>query len=196
MRPHADETGVRATGLSSVLSKDDAGFGLLSTVISLLIVALLSFGALKAFGGTSSTGPGSRALGADVSRAYDVQAQTKLSNAIQNVRADLVSNGGLSGLDLAQFGVTTGPSTSPADVSGVVASGGVDGPLGSGSATLAVDSKSGSCWFVWISASTTWFGVQPDATSCVAQPMVDAPVPGPSSPGTTGWQQGSSPLTG
>jgi hypothetical protein len=92
-----------------------------------------------------------------------------LSNAIQNVRADLVSNGGLSGLDLAQFGVTTGPSTSPADVSGVVASGGVDGPLGSGSATLAVDSKSGSCWFVWISASTTWFGVQPDATSCVAR---------------------------
>jgi hypothetical protein len=187
---------VRAAGLTPVSSKDDAGFGLLSTVISLLIVALLSLGALKAFGGTSSTATGSQALGADVSRAYDVQAQTTLSNTVQSVRADLLSNGAVSGLDLTQFGVTTGPSTSPADVSGAVASGGVDGSLGSGSTTLAVDSKSGTCWFVWLSASTTWFGVQPDATSCVAQPMVDAPVPGPSSPGTIGWQQGSFPLTG
>ena len=187
---------MRATGLPPVPSKDDAGFGLLSTVISLLIVVLLSFGALKAFGGTSSTGPGSQALGADVSKAYDVQAQTTLSNTMQNVRANLVANGGLSGLNLAQFGVTTGPSTSPTDVSGAVASGGVDGPLGSGSATLAVESKSGTCWFVWLSASTAWFGVQPDATSCVAQPMVDAPVPGPSSPGRIGWQEGSFPLTG
>lgn len=187
---------MRAIGLTPVPSKDEAGFGLLSIVISLLIVVLLSFAALKAFGGTSSTGPGSQALGPDVARAYDVQAQSTLSNTMQNVRANAVANGGLSGLSLAQFGVTTGPSSSPADVSGAVAGGAADDPLGSGNITLAVDSKSGTCWYVWLSASTTWFGVQPDATSCVAQPTVGAPAPGPSSPGTIGWQQGSFPLNG
>ena len=180
--------------------KDQAGFGLLSTVIALLIVALLGLGALKALAGRSSTGSNSQALSPVLTKAYDIQAQSALSTAMRNVRDDAIGNGGLSGLDLAPLGVTTGPSSSPTQVSGAVTgaslvSGGLDAQLGSGSATLAADSRSGTCWFVWLSASATWFGYEPDATACVAQPMAE-PSAGRASPGTVGWQKGSFPVTG
>jgi hypothetical protein len=61
---------------------------------------------------------------------------------------------------------------------------------------LAADSRSGTCWFVWFSASATWFGFEPDATSCLAPSLGTAPTPGAGSPGTIGWQQGSFPTTG
>jgi hypothetical protein len=170
-------------------------------VVSLLIVALLSVGALKAFAGSASTGPGSPALNPTVDQAYDVQAQSALSSAMQNVRDGATSNGGLSDSDLAQYGVISGPSTSSSTVSGSVAStsatgDGVGGPLGFGSVTLAAQAKSGTCWFVWFSSSATWYGYEPDATSCAAQPIATAPTPGAGSPGTIGWQAGSFPTTG
>ncbi len=170
-------------------------------VISLLIVALLSVGALKAFGGGAATGSGAKALRSTVNQAYDVQAQSTLSTAMQNVRDGAISNGALSVSALAQYGVTPGPSGSPSVVSGAVAdstasSGGTDGPLGFGSVTLAADSQSGTCWFVWFSSSATWYGFEPDATSCVAPPLVEAPTAGAGSPGMVGWQQGSFPITG
>jgi hypothetical protein len=160
----------------------------------------LSVGALKAFAGGSGAGPGTQVLSPTVDRAYDVQAQSSLSTAMQNVRDAAISNGGLSASDLAQFGVTTGPSSSATMVSGAVAdpaaSGGPDGALGFGSVTLASASKSGTCWYVWFSTSATWFGFEPDATSCVAPSMAMAPTPGAGSPGTVGWQQGSFSATG
>ena len=170
-------------------------------VISLLIVALLSVGALKAFGGGVGAGSGAKTLRPTVDQAYDVQAQSTLSTAMQNVRDGAISNGGLSDSDLAQYGVTPGPSSSSSIVSGAVAastaaSGGTDGPLGFGSVTLAADSQSGTCWFVWFSSSATWYGFEPDATSCVASPLAAAPTAGAGSPGTIGWQQGSFPITG
>ena len=118
-------------------SRRDGGFGLVSIVVSLLIVALLSVGALKAFAGSASTGPGSPALNPTVDQAYDVQAQSALSSAMQNVRDGATSNGGLSDSDLAQYGVISGPSTSSSTVSGSVAStsatgDGLGGPLGFG----------------------------------------------------------------
>ncbi len=179
---------------------DEAGFGLLGIVISLLIVALLSVGALEALAGGSGAGSESQALSPTVNRAYDVQAQSSLSTAMQNVRDGAISSGGLSASDLVQFGVTTGPSSSAAVVSGAVtdaaASSGPDGALGFGSVTLAAASKSGTCWYVWFSTSATWFGFEPDATSCMASSMATAPTPGAGSPGTVGWQQGSFPTTG
>ena len=188
-------------GSRSRSSAHESGFGLVSIVISLLIVALLSVGALKAFAGSAGTGAGSPALNPAVDQAYDVQAQSALSSAMQNVRDGAISNGGLSASDLAQYGVISGPSTSSSTVSGAVAStsatgDGLDGPLGFGSVTLAADAKSGTCWFVWFSTSATWYGFEPDATSCAAQPIATAPTPGAGSPGTIGWQAGSFPTTG
>src|ERR1700687_5576504 len=97
-------------GRKPLSSKSEAGFGLIGIVISLLIVALLSIGALRAFAGGTGTGTGSQALRPTVDQAYDVQAQSTLSNTMQNVRDGAISNGGLSVSDLAQYGVATGPS--------------------------------------------------------------------------------------
>ncbi len=171
----------------------------MSIVVSLLIVALVSVGALKAFAG--GAGSGSQALSPPVNQAYDVQAQSALSSAMQNVRDGAISNGALSNADLAQYGVRQGPSDASSAVSGAVAapaapSGVVDGPAGFGSVTLAAEAKSGTCWFVWFSTAATWYGFEPDSTSCVAQPMSTAPTPGAGGPGTIGWQQGSFPSTG
>jgi hypothetical protein len=188
-------------GRTPLWSKGEAGFGLTGIVISLLIVALLSIGALKAFAGGAGAGTGFQALSSTVDQAYDVQAQSTLSNTMQNVRDGTVSNGGLSVADLAQYGVTPGPSASPSAVSGAVAdptgaSGGADGPLGFGSVTLALDSKSGTCWFAWFSTSATWYGFEPDATSCQATSLATAPMAGSRSPGMIGWQQRSFPIIG
>jgi hypothetical protein len=191
---------VGVIGSNRLSSKDEDGFGLLSVVISLLIIALLSVGALKAFASGAGTGAGAPPLKAGVDQAYDVQAQSALSSALQNVRDGAISNGGVSGADLAQYGVTTGPSTSPSDVSGAVAesdaTGGSNGPLGPGSVTLATESKSGTCWFVWFSTTGTWYGFEPDSTSCAAEAMFGAPSASRGSPGTIGWQEGSFPITG
>lgn len=188
-------------GPTTLPPRGEAGFGLVGIIMSLLIVALLSIGALKAFAGGVGTGPGSQSLRPTVDQAYDVSAQSTLSDTMQNVRDGAISDGGLSASDLAQYGVTPGPSNSSSAVSGAVthssAGGGLaDGPLGFGSVTLAADSRSGTCWFVWFSSSATWYGFEPDATSCVASPLAAAPIAGPGSPGTIGWQQGSFPITG
>jgi hypothetical protein len=187
-------------GPRGLASGNEDGFGLVGIVISLLIVALLSVGALKAFASGTGSGAGTSAVNPTVDQAYDVQAQSALSSVMQNVRDGAISNGGFSASGLAQQGVTTGPSGSASAVSGAVAdtdaTGGVSSPLGPGSVTLAAESKSGTCWFVWFSTSATWYGFQPDATTCQAEPMMVAPSPSAGSPGTTGWQQGSFPSTG
>jgi hypothetical protein len=180
--------------------RGQAGFGLVGIVFSLLIVAALSIGAFTAFAGGTGSQSGPGGLNPTVDRADDVQVQSTLSAAMQNVRDAAISNGGLSGLNLAQYGVTTGSSTAPSQVSGAVAqvatSGVGDGPLGSGAVTLAAESTSGTCWYVWFSTSATWYGYEPDATTCTAQQLSSAPPPSAGSPGTIGWQQGSFPLTG
>jgi hypothetical protein len=169
--------------------------------MSLLVLGVVSFGALAAFRGGTTTGSGSQTLSASVTKAYDVQAQSTLETAMQNVRDGAIANGGLSGLTLSQYGVLAGASGSPEEVSGATsdasgAAAGADGPLGGGSVTLAVASKSGTCWFMWLSGSDTWFGFEPDATTCAASPLTTVPTPGRAGPGTIGWRQGSFPLTG
>jgi Tfp pilus assembly major pilin PilA len=177
-----------------------SGFGLVSIVISLGIVAILSVVALKSFAGTTGSAAGTQGLHVSVDQAYDVAAQSALSSAMQNVRDGALSNGAVAASDLGQYGVIAGASTSASEVSGAVAppgaGGGAGGALGYGSVTLAAQAKSGSCWYAWFSSSSTWFGVQPDATTCVAAAMPEAPTPGAPSPGTIGWQQGSFPVTG
>lgn len=182
--------------LRPLLSKGEAGFGLVGIVISLMIVAILSVGALKAFASGAGPGSGSPAQNPAVNQAYDVQAQSALSNAMENVRDGAISNGGVSASDLAQYGVSAAPSTSPSEVSGAVAASSADGSIGYGAVTLAAESKSRTCWFVWFSSSATWYGSEPSASSCAAQPMPDAPTPGAGSPGSIGWQPDSFPVSG
>ena len=183
---------------------DERGFGMIGVALSLLVLALLSVGALEAFGGGQATSAQKGALGGTVANAYDVEAQSNLANAMQNVRSALIADGDAAAVDLTQFGVTSGASTAPGSVSGAVAdaaddggAGSVGGPgAGGGAVTLAASSRSGACWFTWFSAAATWYGVEPDATSCVAQAMVGAPTPARASPGSIGWQEGSFPVTG
>jgi hypothetical protein len=182
-------------GHAAFSSRDfESGFGMVGVALSLLVVALLSVGAAAAFGGgTNSTAPGgSSALGSDVRSAYDTQAQSNLSSTMQDVRGAVVANGGASGLDLGQFGVSTDSSSGPGSVSGAVA----DTSDGSGAVTLATSSKSGTCWFIWFSGSSTFYGAEPDATSCTAPALAAAPTPGSPAPGGIGWQAGSFPATG
>lgn len=87
-------------GLRPVPSKGEAGFGLVGIVISLMIIAILSVGALKAFASGAGSGSGSPAQNPAVNQAYDVQAQSALSNAMGNVRDGAISNGGVSASDL------------------------------------------------------------------------------------------------
>ena len=180
-------------------SLDQCGFGLVSIVISLGLVAILSVVALKSFAGTTGS-TSAQGLHASVDQADDVAAQSALSTAVQNVRDGAISNGGISASELGQYGVTTGASTSASQVSGAVApagaGGGGGGAVGYRSVTLAAQATSGTCWYVWFSSASTWFGVQPDDTTCEASPLPEAPTPARPSPTTIGWQQGSFPVTG
>jgi hypothetical protein len=170
---------------------------MIGIIVSLLAVAVLSVIALRSLGGGGATGGTGSSLGSSVALAYDVQAQSTLSTTMQNVRDALVADGNPSALGLTQFGVTSGPSSAPGTVSGAVSA--VDDPAdpsaaaGSGAVTLAAYSKSGTCWFVWFSATSTWYGTEPGQSSCLAQPMSSAPSPGAPSAGSVGWQQGSFP---
>jgi len=169
------------------------GFGLVGMVLSLLIVGVLGAGAVLTLGGGSSSSDlnglragssaSSAGLGADVTHAGDVAAQSTLSTVMQNVLDASVADGGFGGLDLSQYGVVAGPSTSDSAVSGVVSP--------AGNATLAVLARSGTCWMVWLSSGVTWYGAEVHAASCAAAPVDTAPTAG-----TTGgvtWQPGSFP---
>jgi len=171
------------------------GFGLLGVVLSLLVVGALSAGAVAAMGsGGASTGSSS-AFGSDVSHAYDVEAQSNLSSAAQNVLDAAETSGDYAGLDLSQYGVVSGPSTSPQTVSGALSGNAGIGAGGTvtGSATLAVRSRSGTCWFAWVSSGTAWYGAEANAASCAAVPLDSAPSASPGSGGGIIWQAGSYP---
>ena len=134
--------------------------------------------------GATGAGAGSPAPAARPwTRPTTCQAQSALSTAMQNVRDGAISNGAVSASDLGQYGVTTGaldlglgrvraPWRPPATGAGA------DGALGFGSVTLAAEAESGTCWYVWFSTSATWFGFEPDATSCRRRPWPRHPTPG------------------
>jgi len=175
--------GALAAGTADV----EAGLGLVTISVSLLIVAVMVVVGMKSLAG-GSAGSSGQSFRSDISNAYAVQAQSNLSNAMEHIQDVAVSSGGFSGLDLTQFGVDTGPSAAAGQVSGAVSPGD-----GSGSVTLAARAAPNTCWYVWSSTSATWYGFEPDAPSCAAQPMAQPPTAGAPSPGTIGWQQGAFP---
>ena len=179
---------VVTTGLAPRrLTADEHGFGLLSVVLSLVVLGVMGAGAALALGGSGGApGAAQTGLGTAVDRASDVGAQSTLQTVAQNVLDASVANGGFTGLDLSQYRVVSGPSSSSAIVSGVV--GGAD------SATLAVLARTGTCWFAWVSSGASWYGAQVHASSCQAVALAGPPTPGSSS-GAVTWQAGSFPTT-
>lgn len=163
-------------------------------VVALVIVVLLSAAAYT-LTGTTATSSGGGAQDAQVARADDVEAQASLSTALTNAKQAATTAGGVASIDLSQLGIAEGPSTSPTDVSGAVASAGGDVPGGilaagaGGSVTLAARSASGTCWLVWASASSTWYGAQQHAPSCAATASAGPPTSGAGAV----WQSGSFP---
>ena len=198
LNPTTGDADVLAVDTPAPSRNTEHGFGLLGVVLSLLVVGALSAGAVAAMGSGGGTGGSSPSFGSDVGRAYDVEAQSNLSNAAQNVLDAAATSGGYAGVDLSQYGVVAGPSASPQTVSGAVSAGtgiGAAGALTTGSATLAVRSRSGTCWFAWVSSGPTWYGAQANAASCMAVPMVSAPSAGAGGGGGITWQSGSYPIT-
>ena len=171
----------------------ESGLGLVTVAISLLIVGVITVVAMKAMGGDGGAGSGTGSLGSDVANAYAVEAQSNLSNAMEHIQDAALSDGGTAGLDLTQFGVGTGASRATGSVTGVVAAATDGGGEGGAAVTLAARGAPGTCWLVWFSATATWYGVEPGASSCTPPPLAQPPETGPASSGRVGWQQGSFP---
>src|SRR6202035_3560317 len=82
---HADALPVPTAPTCRARLGSEHGFGLLGVVLSLLVVGVLGAAATAALGTGGGAGAGHPSLGVDVARAFDVEAQFNLSNAIQNV---------------------------------------------------------------------------------------------------------------
>jgi len=63
----------------------------------------------------------------------------------------------------------------------------------SGAITLADRSTNGTCWLIWRSGGSTWYGAQTRQASCTAPPIASTPSSGAPTSATIGWQQGSFP---
>jgi len=198
------------------LSIGGAGFGMVSLVLSLAVVAIGgAIGGTMLLGGSSGSGASLLSPnGSPVNRAYDVAAESTLSNAQTAVQTAAVATGygAITAQSLefdepsAQF--TSGPSTSDTQVS-VATSGSqaAPGTLGSetpaggttsgGSVTLAAYSDrisgQGSCLFVWMTSGQTWYGAEPAQTTCQAHLLATAPQPSVPSSGSIGWAQNTFP---
>jgi len=160
------------------------------TVISLLISALLILLVLKATAGSNSGS--ARSAPPPVAAADTGLAQQNLSGALATLQqVDAAGQGSPDAATLqaadASLTFTSGSSSSPSTLS---VTPGTDGS----SVTLADRSTDGTCWVVWWSPrASTWFGAQTDQPSCTAPNGSAAPSPGPVSPSTIGWQQGTFP---
>jgi hypothetical protein len=178
-----------------VRSTDDAGFSMVATVLSLLVVSLLVlFGAEATFGSSDPSSTGS-SVHRPLSEAAATQAQQTLSTGLATVGTVVGVIGSYGGIDASALQASEpsitfvdGPSIGPNTVS--VAS----TTDGSGSVTLASVSSDGTCWFAWQSSeSGAWFGAQIGGRQCAARPMESTPIPGPVSASSIGWQEGSFP---
>jgi hypothetical protein len=198
------------------LSIGGAGFGMVSLVLSLAVVAVGgAIGGTVLLGGSSGSNDGlGSGAGSPANRAYDIAAESTLSTAQSTVQtaATTTGYGSITAQSLefdepsVQF--TSGPSTSDNQVSvasfggqpGAGSSGSipsVGGASSSGSVTLATFSNStsgqGSCLFVWMTEGTTWYGAESDQSSCAAPSLASAPQAGAPSSSAIGWAQNAFP---
>ncbi|MGD0313334.1 MAG: hypothetical protein ABSC90_12815 [Acidimicrobiales bacterium] len=197
----------------------DAGFSMIATVLSMVATALLVLLLLGTTLHSGSTSNTSISNAPGVGQAEDLLAQQSLSTGLTSV-ATLSAGGAGSGevsaasLSAANPSISfvSGPSSGPSTVSvavadtgvggvsgvsGVSGVGGIVGGTGNGagasSVTLAARSSDGICWLVWRGGSTTFYGAQTHQSTCTAPAITAAPVPGPVSSSTIGWQPGGFP---
>jgi hypothetical protein len=182
---------------SEEVGRRQAGLGLVSLLVTLGILGLLALIAVKAIPSTpSATGGTSSDTGASlIHHAGDTVAQANVMAAVSVVAAAAITDGGYGGVQAASLtgsspGVvfTTGPSTNASHIS--LASGA--GPPGG--VTLAVRSTSGTCWLVWTSSATSWYGAE-TGHACVAPALGSPPGPGVAANGGIDWQSGGFPTT-
>ncbi len=185
---------------SSERTADEGGFSMIATMLGLVAVALLTALLLGSTFGSGSTPSGSAASGTagnpEVAMADAVRAQQSLSTGLHAAEDASAAAGGFASinagtLSAAEPSVTfaSGPSTGPTTVS--VATGAT--PDGTGSVTLADRSSDGTCWVVWSSSSSTWYGAETGQSSCTAPAFSEPPSPGPVTGSAIGWQAGSFP---
>lgn len=177
----------------------DGGFTVIATMLSLVIGALLVALLLGKTLGSSTTSSTSIDNAPGVSEADSLQAKQSLSVGLTAAATAAAASGGyatLTSADLSQANPSIhfvmGPSASSSTVSvATTATGGGDG---GGSLTMAAHASDGTCWLVWRSdQGATWYGAQSALASCTAPAISSPPTPGPASPSTIGWQQGSFP---
>ncbi len=196
-------------------------FSMVAMVIALAVVLTLSAILIGiSFSGQSTDGSGSPGA-AGVGTADDVVAKSTLST-IQPAIEAAAESGGYGSLtpDALEANApgatyTSGPSTSSHTVS-VANTGGSGGsatdetlPGGqampsfgggssdgaSGTATFAVYSDSGTCFYQWYGTGGPFDGVEVGQHSCQAVPMAVAPSPSTPTSTSIGWQQNSFPVT-
>ena len=200
-------------------NRNDAGFSMLLTVISLLITAVLILFALTTMFKSSGNGSTKLTNEPGVGMADDLAAQQALQTSLTAADAVAAASGGYgsvtsSALSASNPSITyvdaPGSSSSSSTVSVASSSaspsgggaGGVaglgdgsdQGGGGSGSVTLAVRASTGNCWLAWKGAGgVTWFGEQTGLTSCHAVTLGSAPTAGAVSSSAIGWRQGAFP---
>jgi hypothetical protein len=208
----------RSGRLGDARRRDDAGFSMILTVVSLVVVALLVLLATMSTFGSSGSSVGSVSGNPEVNAAEDLQAQQSLSTALTSASAAGGGVGGIAGIGSGALGADSGggadggvsagagvsiaqlsaanpsltfvagPTTSPTTVSVTT------DPSLPGSVTMATRSSDGVCWLVWHSPSvTTWYGAQTHLASCSAPALASPPPPGSVSSTAIGWQTGSFP---
>jgi hypothetical protein len=148
-------------------------------------------GAAKNAGGDSSL----TVNGNELSTTGDEVAKGNLTSALSVIQQAEITAGGYGDVTAASLtsggggSFTAAPSTGPSVLS-VASAGGA-----SGGVTLAARSASGTCWYLWTSASGTWYGAETGLTSCAPPPLAGAPAASAVKSGTIGWQQGTFPAS-
>lgn len=200
------------------VSAPGAGFGMISLVLSLAVVAIGgAVGGTFLVGGSGSNNDGlGSGAGSPANRAYDIAAESTLETA-QSAVETVATTSGYSGIsaqslkfDEPSLDFTSGSSTNNTTVSVASSPGGAtstgqlptqglgdSGTSSGGSVTLASYSNStsgsGSCLFVWMTSGSTWFGAEENQASCTAPALSQAPQASAPSSSSIGWAQGSYP---
>lgn len=181
--------------------------GLVGLLVSLAVLGMLAGVSLLALGGGGAGpavtlpgeggGPGGSAVssgsGGAVALAADEAAQENLRAAldalVQTAAVDGYGSVTVADLEDSMRGVTfvSGPSTGASVLSLTT-----DSAAG-GAVSMAALAASGTCWLTWTTATTTSFGAEPEAASCVAPALALPPAAGSPAPGHIGWQTGAFP---
>jgi hypothetical protein len=179
------------------VSRDQAGFGLVSLIVSLGVLGLLALLAVEVIPSNPATtgGTASRTGASLLPHAGDTVAQANLMSAVSVVAEAAITGEGYGSVQAASLagsspGVvfTTGPSTNAAHISVAAAA----GPPGG--VTLAVRSTSGTCWYLWMSSVATSYGADV-GHPCVAPALGSPPAPSAPSGGAIDWQSVGFPST-